>query len=355
VGDLDSAPAREFLSEVIDGLLDFLQLTPDVIAADAHPDYPSSWLADELASHHGAEVFPVQHHLAHAAAVLGEHDRWPEPGGRAYGIALDGTGWGPDGTAWGGEWIELDGDLSWRRLGHLEPLPLVGGESAVRQPWRVAVAALVRNGAGNLIEKIPLASMIENERCRTVMKLAAESSWPMASGAGRVFEAAGAMLGVGIENRWEGEAAARLESLAAPESDSVEPWTDISLVTGGPVPVLPSARLLTEVARRASSGEPPSRIAAGFHATFCHLAASLTTLVAGPDRGTVAIGGGCAINRLLSSGLADQLEKSGFEALLPSRMPPGDGGLSYGQAVIAAVAKARGVKPVQIEMGTSER
>jgi hydrogenase maturation protein HypF len=355
VGDLDSASAREFHKEVIDGLLDFLQLTPDVVAADAHPDYPSSWLADELAACHGAEVLPVQHHLAHTAAVLGEHDRWPEPGGRAYGIALDGTGWGPDGTAWGGEWIELDGDLGWSRLGHLELLPLIGGESAVRQPWRVAVAALVQNGAGDVIEKIPLASMVEKERCHTVMKLAAESSWPMASGAGRVFEAAGAILGVGIENRWEGEAAARLEALAASESDSVEPWAGISLDTGGPVPVLPSARLLTEAARRAAAGDSPSRIAAGFHATFCHLAASLTALVIGPDRGTVAIGGGCVINRLLSSGLADQLEERGFEVLLPSRIPPGDGGLSYGQAVVAAVAEARGVKPVQIEMGTSER
>ena len=152
IGDLESVSAREFHAEVIDGLLDFLQVEPDRIVADAHPNYPSSWFARDLAERLGIEVLPIQHHLAHAAAVLGEHDRFPELDERSIGIALDGTGWGPDETAWGGEWLELGGDLGWRRLGHLEPLPLIGGEAAVREPWRVAVGALVRENAESLIE-----------------------------------------------------------------------------------------------------------------------------------------------------------------------------------------------------------
>ncbi len=96
---------------MIEGLLDFLQVEPDLIACDAHPDYPSTWLAEELAAAHGVAVVAVQHHLAHVAAVLAEHGRLPGAGERAVGLALDGTGWGPDATAWGGEWLEIGGDL----------------------------------------------------------------------------------------------------------------------------------------------------------------------------------------------------------------------------------------------------
>jgi hydrogenase maturation protein HypF len=349
VGDLDSVPAREFLAEVIEGLLDFLQVEPELIAADAHPDYPSSWLARDLGDRFGAEVLSVQHHLAHAAAVLAEHGKFPGGGERCLGIALDGTGWGPDGTAWGGEWLSLGGDLEWRRLAHLEPLALIGGEAAVREPWRVAVAALVRQGGEKLIASTPMAAQIEEARLATMVQLAADASWPMASGAGRVFEAAGALLGVGEVNRWEGEAAARLEALASRAGNSPEPWLDVEIEARDEKPMMPSSKLLVEVARRAAVGEEPASVAAGFHATFCHLAAELTEMVAGDQRGVVALGGGCAVNRILCVRLAEALERLGFEVRLPNNVPPGESGLSYGQAAIGAVAAARGVKPRQID------
>ncbi len=348
VGDLDSVPAREFLAEVIDGLLDFLQVEPGMIIADAHPDYPSSWLARDLGERFGADVLPVQHHLAHAAAVLAEHGRFPGAGEKSLGIALDGTGWGPDGTAWGGEWLALNGDLEWRRLAHLEPIPLVGGEAAVREPWRVAVAALQRRGEEHLIASTPMAAQIESTRLATMIRLAADTSWPMASGAGRVFEAAGALLGVGEVNRWEGEAAARLEALATRTGRRSEPWPGLEIESRRGELLMPSSRLLVEVARRAAAGEAPASVASGFHETFCRLAADLTTRVSGDERGIVALGGGCAVNRVLSTRLAERLEDLGFEVLLPRNVPPGDGGLSYGQAVMGAVAAARGVEPSQI-------
>jgi hydrogenase maturation protein HypF len=355
VGDLDTVPAREFLAEVIDGLLDFLQVEPGLVAADSHPDYPSTWLAHDLATKHGAEVVSVQHHLAHVAAVLSEHGRFPELGERRLGIALDGTGWGPDGTAWGGEWIELGGDLRWRRLAHLEALPLVGGEKAVREPWRVAVAALVESGEEKLIASTPMTAQMAIDRLETMARLVEQPGWPRASGAGRVFEAAGALLGVGLVNRWEGEAAARLEALAAPEWGRAEPWPEVEVVDGDSGPVLPSALLLANVAERAASGESPAIVAAGFHATFCHLAAEITGRLGLPRGAVVALGGGCLVNRLLSDRLAEELEIRGFEVLLPRNVPPGDGGLSYGQASIAAVAAARSVQPRQIDEKSSER
>jgi hydrogenase maturation protein HypF len=355
VGDLDSVPAREFLVEVVEGLLDFLQVEPSLVAADSHPDYPSTWLAAELAKKYGTEVVSVQHHLAHVAAVLSEHGRFPGPDERCLGIALDGTGWGPDETAWGGEWLELDGELKWRRAAHLEVLPLVGGEKAVREPWRVAVAALVRAGEAELIAGTLMGAQLEADRFEMVVRLAGQPGWPLASGAGRIFEAAGALLGVGLVNRWEGEAAARLEALAAPEWGRAKPWPEVEVVDGDSGLVLPSALLLAEVAKRSVSGEKLATVAAGFHATFCRLAAEITGRLGAPGGAVVALGGGCLVNRLLSGRLAEELEDRGFEVLLPRNVPPGDGGLSYGQAAIAAVAAARGVQPRQIVVETFER
>jgi len=345
VGDLDSTPARAFLSEVIDGLLDFLQVEPTVIACDAHPDYPSTWLAGELADAHGAAVLPVQHHLAHVAAVLAEHGVFPEPGERAIGVALDGTGWGPDHTAWGGEWLEVTGDLGWRRLAHLEPLALVGGEAAVREPWRVAVAALAAIGEESLIAETPLAVLIDRERLEMVAGLASSGQWPLASGAGRVFEAAGALLGLTAVNRWEGESAARLEA-AARGGGNVAPWPDVRLDEGSGGPVLPSSQLLAETARRVAAKEDRARVAAGFHATFNRLAGEITGRVATGHR-VVALGGGCLVNRLLGAGMSSEIGSLGIEVVRPLTLPPGDGGLSYGQAVVATVASARGVRPIE--------
>jgi len=119
--------------------------------------------------------------------------------------------------------------------------------------------------------------------------------------------------------------------------------------------VLPSALLLAEVAKRAVSGETLATVAAGFHATFCRLAAEITGRLSLPRGAVVALGGGCLVNRLLSDRLAEELEARGFEVLLPRNVPPGDGGLSYGQAAIAAVAAARGVQPRQVIVETIER
>ncbi len=348
VGDLDSMPARAFLAEVIDGLLDFLQVVPEVIVCDAHPDYPSSWLAEELATAHAARLLSVQHHLAHVAAVLAEHGRFPRQGEKALGVALDGTGWGPDATAWGGEWLEIDGDLGWRRLAHLECLPLVGGEAAVREPWRVAVAALVSEGEERLISKTPMAGLVDRGKLEEVARLAGSSDWPQASGAGRVFEAAGALLGLTGVNRWEGEAAALLEA-AARGRINVAPWPDIGIADGPAGPVLPSAQLLAETARRIGGGEDRATVAAGFHATFCRLVGDITRRVANGGAPAVALSGGCLVNRLLGAGLETELGPSGFDVLRPKNLPPGDGGLSYGQAVLATVATTRGVQPRQIE------
>lgn len=150
-------------------------------------------------------------------------------------------------------------------------------------------------------------------------------------------------------NRWEGEAAARLEAAAARARGPVAAWPELRLPEGGALPELPSARLLAAAAARVAAGEDPAEVAAGFHATFCRLAAELTARLELPAGTVFALGGGCLVNRLLGEGLAAALEAAGHSVLLPRSLPPGDGGLSYGQTVVAAVASARGVEPRLVE------
>jgi len=213
----------------------------------------------------------------------------------------------------------------------------------VREPWRVAVAALARAGTGKLVPQLPLARLVDHDLARELARLASsDGAWPLASGAGRVFEAAGALLGSVVRNDWEGEAAVVLESKAAAWPGEVEIWPLAILEPGG-CPLLPTVELLVEAARRLIGGEPAERIAASFHATFCALAVDLTRRVG--HGMTVALGGGCLVNRLLRDRLRAGLIEAGFEPLLATSVPPGDGGLAYGQAVVASVAAARGVEP----------
>ncbi len=350
VGDLDTEAARGFLRETVVELEEFLDVRGEVMVVDDHPDYPSTWLGEELSRERGIPLMRVQHHLAHAAATLAERGRFPGRDEAALALILDGTGWGPDGSAWGGEWLLLEGRGSWRRLASLEPLPLIGGEAAVRAPWRVLAAALVRAGVAELLPCLPVAGQVPASDLASVVRLAAYPGWPMASGAGRVFEAAGALLGLAAVNGYEGEAAARLEALASTWSAPVVSWDEVQL--GGESragedsrtagsrrrPVLPSVSLVAAAARRVVAGEAPAAVAAGFHATFCRLAAELTRRLVPPNARVIALGGGCLVNRLLRRGLVDLLRPVGLESLLPYLVPPGDGGIAYGQAVLGALA-----------------
>lgn len=346
VGDLDTELAREFLREVAADLERFLEVEAQVLCADLHPDYPSTWLADQLATARGGGgVLRVQHHLAHAAAVLGEHGAFPAGDACCAALVLDGTGWGTDGSAWGCEWLLLDGQLRWCRVAHATPLPLVGGERAVREPWRVAVAALAAADRGALMAALPLTRIVPDHQARRVLELALGGGWPRATGAGRVFEAAGALLGLTGENGWEGEAAARFETLAGRCAETVDAWPEMALPPDARE--LPTDRLLAAAARRVIDGESHARVAAGFHVTFCRLAAVLARRVFPAKVDTVAIGGGCLVNRFLRHGLQVEFERMGFRPLVPCQVPPGDGGLAYGQVVLAAVSLARHVVPME--------
>jgi hydrogenase maturation protein HypF len=327
VGDLDNAATCAALEETALHLLEVLQVTPDRVAHDLHPDFHSTRFAAELAREHGLPLLAVQHHHAHIGAVLAEHRR----SGPVLGLALDGVGLGEDGGAWGGELLRVDGGAM-ERLGHLATLALPGGDRAAREPWRLAAAALHALGRGEEI-----ARRFADPAAATVSRmLARRLQAPPTSSAGRWFDAAAGLLGVRDVVAYEGQAAMLLEGLAARHGPAAPLAGGWRLDPDGTLDLLPLLAVLAE-ARDAAHG------AALFHAT---LAAGLAEWAVSAARregiGTVACGGGCFMNAILARELRVALETAGLEMLEARAAPPNDGGIALGQAWVARAANAGG-------------
>ncbi|WP_425376218.1 carbamoyltransferase HypF, partial [Rhodoplanes roseus] len=313
VGDLDSVETVRFYRETVAHLLAVLDVTPERVACDLHPDYRSTGFAEEL----GLPLVRVQHHAAHVAAVAAEHGRT----GPVLGVALDGHGMGDDGGNWGGELLLVDG-ATWTRLGHLAPLALPGGDRAAREPWRMAVAALAAIGRSDEVSgrfpDIPLPG-------RLAMRLA---NAPVTTSLGRLFDAAAGLLGVRTHQAYEGQAAMELEALVG------TPRTlDHGFVCRDGV--LDFSGLLAALA------DMPDRQAGAdlFHGTLIEgIAAWIADAAGRSGRREVMLGGGCMMNRVLAEGLSVALRRRALGPLLARTMPPNDGGLSLGQAAMARAA-----------------
>ncbi len=323
VGDLDNAATCDFLDETVQRMLTLLDVAPEVVAHDLHPDDYSTRAAVEFAQRHGLPMVAVQHHHAHIAAVCAEHGH----AGPVLGLALDGVGLGSDGQAWGGELLHVMGARC-ERLGHLRPLALPGGDRAAREPWRMAAAVLREVGRGAEIEKR------FGQEGRTIASMLAKNlHCPRSSSLGRVFDAAAGLLGLCSHMQYEAQAAMLLEQAASRHID-LHGWPE-PLAQGWVIDGQNCLDLLTLLA--SLDGAPDvDRAAAVFHAT---LAAALSDWVnqAAVATGvkTLSWGGGCFLNSLLSSGLQLNLEQCGLKLLRPVRSPPGDGAIALGQAWVA--------------------
>jgi hydrogenase maturation protein HypF len=328
IGDLSSPGSFARFEQTIATLSRLLGVEPVVVAHDLHPDYhTTSW-----ALARGLPRVGVQHHHAHVAACLAEHGRT----GPAIGVAFDGTGCGPDGALWGGEWLLAD-LRDFRRLGHLRPLRLPGGEVAIRQPWRLAVAALL--DAGEPLDLLDRIAPVLRERVARLVTSGIAS--PPATGAGRWFDAVAALCGLVDETSYEAEGATALEGLAIGVDAAPYPFVlEDAPSTPHVVDLRPT---ITCVARDLRAGVSTRLVAAAFHETIteavvrgCRLARDRTRL------GVVALSGGCFQNARLSERAATRLREDGFDVLLHRRVPPNDGGVSLGQAAVAAFRAARG-------------
>jgi hydrogenase maturation protein HypF len=323
IGSLDNAATLAFLEETVAHLLAVLDVKPALIAHDLHPDYASTALALRLAGELGVPARAVGHHHAHVGAICAEQGV-NDP---LLGLALDGVGLGPDGGAWGGELLRVDG-ADCRRLGHLRPLALPGGDRAAREPWRMAVAALHGAGLGERVAGWLARTWPEREAGPLLTLLDRQLRCPPTSSLGRWFDAAAGLLGVRDVSRYEGQAAMELEGRAAAHGP-LEPLAGGWRIAGGVLDFSPLLPALLDC-RDAGAG------AALFHATVAAGLAEWAMLAVDREKlAKMAVGGGCAANAILLDALRRRLTAAGIEVLEARAVPAGDGGLALGQAWIA--------------------
>lgn len=323
VGSLDNVPAIAFLEETVEHLLSILDVKPDLIAHDLHPDFPSTHLALQLAEKWGVPVHAIGHHHAHIAAICAEHGV-NDP---IIGLAIDGVGLGPDGTSWGGELLRVTG-AQCERLGHLEPIRMPGGDRAAREPWRMAVSALHSAGLGYRVGGWLKQHYPQHEAGPLLTMLARNLRCPPTSSLGRWFDAAAGLLGLRADMHYEGQAAMELECLAAKHGPVAAPPGSYTLHDGG----LDFSPMVLALLNCREAGEG----AALFHATVAAGLAEWAALaVAGEQTPQIAVGGGCAMNAVLMSALHQHLEARGIRLLEARQAPPNDGGLALGQAWVA--------------------
>ena len=308
LGDLDSELAyRAFVTD-LELYLRMLGVEPEVVAYDLHPEY----LATKWAIEQEAELVGVQHHHAHAVSCLAENGET----GPALALVFDGTGYGTDGRLWGGELLRSD-LKEFERLAHLEPVPLPGGEAAIREPWRMAAVHLERAGL-----PVPF------ERWSEVRASLAVNA-PLSSGMGRLFDAVAALLDVRAEVTYEGQAAIELEQLAGETPIDPYPWRFGA-----------STDLVTACYLEVREGRPREEVAARFHETVAAGAAEACAEATEPR--TVVLSGGTFQNLRLLGSTTRRLQEHGFRVLTHRCIPPNDGGISYGQAAVAAARTAAG-------------
>lgn len=330
VGDLDRPEACADVERVADALLALADESPAAIAHDLHPDFHSSRVAAALASRLDVPAVAVQHHHAHVETVLVENGWLTERDGAALGLALDGVGLGSDGSAWGGELLSLE-HADFRRIGHLRTLPMPGGDRAAREPWRMAAAVLHLLGRDHEIaRRFPG----QGASARLSDILARAHLCPRTTSLGRWFDAAAGLLGLCEVMAFEAEAAMTLERAAAehgPVACSPDDW---SIDAHGVLDLSP-------VFVKLADERNPARGAARFHAA---LVDGLDAWVLRAARvgaiETVALSGGCFLNRILSERLGERLRSHGLRVLNARRLSPGDAALALGQARIAALAVA---------------
>ena len=355
LGDLETPESLAAFERVIADFLRLYEAVPAAIAHDLHPDYASTRFARELARRWSEErgepvpLVPVQHHHAHLAACLLDAD--PAGAGRpALGFTWDGTGYGTDGTIWGGELL-LGDAASFLRVGWLRPFRLLGGDAAVREPRRVALALLWEVLGRDALERrdlAPVADFRPDELRLLAGMLETGLNSPVTTSAGRLFDGVAALVGLHPRVSFEGQAAMALEALAARETGRGA-WGYPLPVTGSPSAGLELdwRPLVLEVLRDLARDTAPERIAARFHRGLVEAMVAAARAV---GEGRVALTGGCFQNRLLTEEAARCLGEHRFQVLLHRAVPANDGGVSLGQVAVAAARLEQGIAGLAVEV-----
>jgi hydrogenase maturation protein HypF len=321
IGDLAGPESQEALEDLV------ADQAPEVLVCDRHPGYFSADLARRVAAERGIELRTVQHHRAHVAAVGLELGLWQET---VVGLAFDGTGYGDDGLSWGGEFFVGSIERGFERRAHFAPLPIPGGDAAVREPWRIALALLIERGADDglirgWIERhhVPVADLaLFRKGLRGGLAIGRSTAL------GRWFDAASALLGIGVTAAFEAEAAIRMQRLAEGRFGQGAPadW---------PVEVRPGEPMVIDFPDLAASADgredAPAR-AAAFHLAVARAVADVAgQLAAHAGTDLIVASGGCFLNGLFDRQLGELLAARNLRYLKPVLLPPGDQALAVGQ------------------------
>jgi hydrogenase maturation protein HypF len=330
IGDLEDYGTFTSFLEQIEHLQGLSGVSPALVAHDLHPEYLSTKHAHDLP----LPLTGVQHHHAHIASCLVDNGRDE----RVIGVAFDGTGYGTDGTLWGGEFLVADLD-GFDRVAHLATVPMPGGAAAIREPWRMAAAYVEEAFGGDVPGNLPVRHR-NAERWDAVLAAAAAGlNAPLTSSVGRLFDAVAVLLGVRDRVTYEGQAAIELEQLATRSPDD---GYVIAVGDGAPA-VVDAPAMVRAVVDDLARGTSPAEVAGRFHAGLAGVVAGVCERVRDATGiRVVALSGGVFQNLLLVELVVARLEAAGFEVLLHRRVPPNDGGISLGQAAVAAARDRAG-------------
>lgn len=325
IGDVKNLATFGFLKEAIDRFSLLFRFRPSALACDLHPDYLSTQYAQELSRETGFPLFRIQHHHAHIVSCMAENGL-DEP---VIGISFDGTGYGSDGSVWGGEFL-IAGLRDYSRYSCLDPVALPGGDKAVGEPWRTACSYLYKYFGKNF-DFMSIASLrkIGEEKLNMILEMMEKNvNCPISSGAGRLFDAVSALLGLCTAETFDSEAPMRLESAVDGETDEY-----YSFYAGKPVNFEETFRSILEDIKTRS----PSLISAKFHNTLARVILEVSLQIRKEySLKKVVLSGGCFQNRYLMESACSLLRKNNFTVYTNRRVPPNDGGISLGQLVAAS-------------------
>ena len=334
IGDVDNLQTLASLEESIERLGRWLGIEPETVAHDMHPDLLTTRLALRL-SGRGCRAVPVQHHHAHlvSAAVAAGLEV------EVLGVVLDGTGWGPDGTVWGGELL-VGSAAGYARAGHFRPLPLPGGDRAIRRPLTLALAWLQVLAPWAAETRLDLWRRATPGEAEVVQRMVERGfNTPLTSSAGRLFDAAAAILGVLDSITYQGQAAIELEQLAAGAGTGDSPRLGLEVARRDGRVILDPGPLLSGLVRGLLDGVDRAGLAMAFHRALAEALVEACLLIReGGGPSDVVLCGGVFQNRILTRLIAEALESSRFNVIPPGCIPVNDGGLALGQAVIAGAA-----------------
>jgi hydrogenase maturation protein HypF len=332
IGDLENYETLVFFEQTLDRMKDLFRITPTAVAYDLHPMYLSTKLALEMT---GVDKIGVQHHHAHIASCMAENGI----AAKVIGVAFDGTGYGTDGKIWGGEFLVAD-FAGFERRAHFRYIPLAGGDTAVREPWRIALSYLVDTfGTQADSLDLPLWRRVPAKKLSAVRTMIERGiNTVPTSACGRLFDAVASIVGLRDDVNFEAQAAIELEMIAAQGVDASYPF---EITAGDPwqIDVRPA---IQAIVRDVLAGKPVSWIAAAFHNTVAAIVREVCRRVRSAEAiSRVCLSGGTFQNVYLLERAVSLLRADGFEVFLHAQVPPNDGGISLGQAVIANQTLAR--------------